>query len=557
MSRGNTTRRSVLKKTAGAAGTGLTLGLAGCIGANNGGGGGGGAGDPVDPIELIVTTSDYDPVRYEFGQLIADQWRELGFEVNVNPLAWNQIVDQAMTQQDFDSFTLNWAGRAERIDPDVFCYDLHHSSQNQEGGRNFVNYQNEEYDEWAETQRERYDDDERQEAVYRCQEIFAEDQPRTPIANQRQAMPYNANRLDDVVTMMGEGLMSFWTAIESTPADGVDQIRLGYPSDVNNLNPADGAATHDTQTMRLIYDRLVRINKEGLPEPWLATDVEEVDETTIGVTIREGQQWHDGEDLTVEDVKFSFEYLDEYSPVLGAATDPIESIEITGDWSLEFSLDRPFAPFIPIGLGQVFIIPQHIWEEVPDGLDDVSDPLDWENPEPVGSGPFQFVEWRRDEEMRLEAYTDHFNPPVVGELLKVPGADMSGLVRLLEDESIDMIGWVPGPDTVNRLDSEVDHVEISSIESHGWYHINYQLDRAPFDDVAVRHALADGIPKQDIVDTVLDGMGTVTHTPMAAVNEFWHNPDVRQFGDDLGRAQQTLEEAGYTLQNGRLHYPEE
>jgi ABC-type transport system substrate-binding protein len=55
----------------------------------------------------------------------------------------------------------------------------------------------------------------------------------------------------------------------------------------------------------------------------------------------------------------------------------------------------------------------------------------------------------------------------------------------------------------------------------------------------------------------MDGMASVAHTFMAEVNEFWHNPDVMEFGDDLEGAQATLEEAGYTLQNGRLYYPEE
>lgn len=542
-------RREVLQGTAGAIG-GMTLALAGCLGGSS-------AEGAVEPIELIVTTQDYDPVRYEFGNLIADNWRELGFEVDVNPTAWNSIVDQAMNQQDFDAFTLNWAGRAERLDPDVFCYSLHHSSQTDNGGNNQVNYENTEYDEYAEIQRETYDENERQEAVLRCQEIFAEDQPRTPIANQTQAMPYLEDRFDEIVNMMGEGLMSFWTAVDSVPADGVEQISLGYPSDVNNLNPVDGAATHDTQTMRLIYDRLVRIDTDATPRNWLAEEIEEVDETTIRATIRDGQQWHDGEDLTIEDVKFSFDYLGEHSAVLGSFIDSLASTEIIDDLTVEFSFEEPFAPFIPIGLGQVFIIPQHIWEDVPDGLDDVSEPVEWENPEPIGSGPFEFVQWNRDEQMVLRANEDHFNPPNIPELIKVPGSDMSSLVRLLEDESLDMIGWVAGPDTVNRLESEVDHASISSIDSHGWYHINYQLDRAPFDDVAVRHALADAIPKQDIVDIVMDGMGTVTHTFIAEVNEFWHNPDVREFGNDLGRAQATLEEAGYTLENGRLYYPEE
>ncbi|MDG5820236.1 ABC transporter substrate-binding protein [Natronococcus sp. A-GB7] len=549
----NKSRRDVLQIAGGTASVGVIAGLAGCMGDS----GTEGAGEPIDTIELIVTTADYDPVRYEFGQLIAEHWEELGLDVEVNPMAWNQIVDTAMDGQDFDTFTLNWAGRAERLDPDVFCYDLHHSSQTDEGQRNNVNYVSEEYDEYAEAQRRALDEDERQEAVHRCQEIFAEDQPRTPIANQTQAMPYHAERFDEVVTMMGEGLMSFWTAVETVPADGVDTLRLGYPSDVNNLNPNDGSATHDQQTMRLIYDRLARIDQDGFPEPWLATEIEAVDETTYEVTIRDDQQWHDGEDLTIDDVVFSFEYLDEHSPVLGAVTDPIESVEAIDDWTVEFVLEEPYAPFEAVTLGQVFIIPQHIWEDVPDELDDVERPADWENPEPVGSGPFEFVEWRRDEEMRLEAFDDHFSPPEVDELIKVPGADVSGLVRLLEDEEIDMIGWVPGPDTVNRLDDDVDHVDISAVDDPGWYHINYHNEREPFTDPEFRRALADAIPKQDIVDVVLDGMGTVTHSPIAEVNEFWHNPDVTEYGDDLGGAQQRLEEAGYVLADGRLHYPEE
>lgn len=548
----NISRRNVLQATAGAASAGVIAGLAGCLGAD-----GEDTEGAIEEVELIVTTADYDPVRYEFGQLVAEHWQELGLEVSVNPMAWNQIVETAMDGQDFDAFTLNWAGRAERLDPDIFCYDLHHSSQTDLGQRNNVNYVREEYDEYAEQQRRTLDEEERREAVFRCQEIFAEDQPRTPIANQEQAMPYHNERFDDVVTMMGEGLMSFWTAVDSVPADGVDTLRLGYPSDVSNLNPNDGSATHDQQTMRLIYDRLVRIDQDGMPEPWLATDVEEVDDTTFRVTIRDDQQWHDGEDLTIEDVEFSFEYLGEHSPVLGAVIEPIESMEVVDDSTIEFTLEEPFAPFAHVTLGQVFIIPQHIWEDVPDSVDSAETPVDWENPEPVGSGPFRFVEWRRDEEMRLEAFDEHFSPPEVDQLIKVPGADISGLVRLLEDGELDMIGWVPAPDTVTRLESDVDHVDISSVDDPGWYHINYQCERAPFDDVAFRRALADAIPKQDIAEVIFDGMATVTHTPIAEVNEFWHNPDVEEFGDDMERAQITLEEAGYTLENGRLHYPEE
>lgn len=554
MSQHSDTRRDILRKTGAAVGSGVMIGAAGCLG--DGDETAGGPGDPVEEIELIITTADYDPVRYEFGQLIADRWRELGFDVDVNPTAWNQIADRAMTQQNFDAFTLNWVGRPELIDPDILCYNLHHSSRRGEGQRNHVNYDNPEYDAVAEAQRETFDEEERQQYVYECQEIVMEDQPRTPIANPTEAMPYHAGQFDEVVTMIGEGLMSYWTAVDSVPADGVDTLRLGYPSDVNNLNPNDGSATHDQQTMRLIYDRLVRFSQDGLAEPSLATNIENIDETTVEVTIREGHEWHDGEPLTIDDVAFSFEYIDQHSPVLSSVTDPIEDIEVVGEHTIQFNLEEPFAPFNSVALGLVFIIPEHIWENVPEEIDGVSEPVEWNNPEPVGSGPFEFVEWRRDEEMTLRANHDHFDAPNIDTLIKVPGADMGGLVRQLEDEAIDMIGSVPAPDSVRRLEEDVDHVEISTSESHSWYHINYQLDRAPFDKKEIRQSLADAIPKQQIVDVIFDGLAEVTHTPIAEVNDFWHNPDVPEFGGDMERARQRLEDEGYTGIGDQLQYPE-
>jgi len=548
----------VLKKAGVLGGAGLTIGIAGCssLGGDDADTSGDDAsGDEIEEFELMMTTADYDPIRYEFGQLIAEKWSELGFEVEQSPTAFNVMSEQATTQQKFDTYTLAMPGGVSYIDPDFFTYEIGHSSNTEEGGMNWVNYKNEEYDEYAEEQRRLYDEEERREAVYKCQEIMAEDQPRSPVASQKIIMPYNSERFEDVVVQMGEGLMSFWTAVDSVPSDGVSTLRLGYPSDVNSLNPLDQTAHHDQQTMRLIYDRLARINLEGRAEPWVATEIDAVDETTIRVTIREGHTWHDGEDLTVEDVKFTFEYTNEHSPGRSAATEPIEDIEIVDENQLEFHLSRPSAPFIINALAQIFLIPKHIWEDIPDETD-VAEPVEWENSDPVGSGPFKFADWRRDEEMRLEAFEDHFHSPQFEELIKVPGSDLSSLTRMIEDEQIDMIGWVPGPDTINRLETS-DYISLTDTKNHGWYHINYHCEREPFDDPAVRRALADAIPKQDIVDLIMDGRGTVTNSSIPEANEFWHNPDIQKFGDNLDRARDRLEEAGYTWEDGRIHYPAE
>jgi len=75
----------------------------------------------VREIELYVTTPDYDPIRYEFGLMAAEEWKKLGFDIKVTPLAWNRLSELGINQKDFDAFTLAWAGRAERIDPDHFA----------------------------------------------------------------------------------------------------------------------------------------------------------------------------------------------------------------------------------------------------------------------------------------------------------------------------------------------------------------------------------------------------------------------------------------------------
>lgn len=567
---GKQTRRRVLQSTGATMGTGILVGLAGCSGDTSDAGTeqdqsndsddaqdqqDAQPGEAIRDIELIMTTSDYDPVRYEFGQMIAENWRELGLTVNGNPMSWNKIVDQALVGQDFDSYTLNWAGRAERIDPDHFCYSVFHSSQTGEGSYNFVNYTNDEYDKHAERQRELYDTEDRKEAVYKCQEIAMQDQPHTPIANKQQVMPFNSSRFENPKPMMGEGLMSFWNMIGVEPKDGVSTLRLGYPSDVNNLNPLNVQATHDAQTLRLVYDRLFRINREGVPEPWAAEEMEKVDDTTFDVTIRDSMKWHDGEDVTIEDVKFTYEYVTEHSPKLSSWAEPVDNTEITGDRTIRFNLKRPFAPFVANTLGTVFILPKHIWQDVPENVD-VEDATEWTNPEAIGSGPFQFESWRREEQMELSAFGDHFNAPNVDNLLKVPGSSMQTLVRQIENEQLDMIGWVPQPDTQDRLGG-MNHLSLSTKDSHGFYHINYKCDEQPFDDVAFRRALAYAIPKQDIVDTLLNGRGTVAHSNIAKVNSTWHNPDTEKFSFNLEKARQELEDAGYSWDDdGNLLYPE-
>ncbi|MFP8889594.1 ABC transporter substrate-binding protein [Natrialbaceae archaeon A-CW2] len=554
MGKNNTSRRTVLKGAGAAGVAGVTTGLAGCLGGGDDDSGNGdvdGAdelGQQVPEIHFLVPTAGVNAFRNELASMVAENWEEIGFEVNLDELEFGAHVDQAVVQQDFDASLLGWGGTPERIDPHTFIFDMHHSSTTGEGGRNTPGYENPEYDELAELQVTQTDEDERQATVYEAQEILARDQPRTYIANEGGFHPYASSRVENVDATLGEGFNSFWNMISVTPIDD-DTVRFGYPSEIISLNPMQDLATPDRQFVRLIYDQLYRIGPDGMPTPWVAADepVIEDDGMTYTVEIRDDMTFHDGEDLTIDDVEFTYEmYAD--SPTYSSLVENISEIDTSGN-EITFHLEEPFAPFTANVLGQVYIFPEHIWGDVePDDLADFEDE-NW-----VGSGPFQFQDWERQSELQLRAFDDHFETPNADTFIRIPGADVSQLVGDLEAGQLDMLGAVPQPAAIDRV-QEDDNLDIEEFAAVGYAKIAYNMRRNHLDDVHVRRALSYGVPKEDWVELVRDGMGTVTHSTISEAVEFWHNPDVEQFDEDLDAARAELAEGGYGWDDdGMLHY---
>lgn len=575
LGRGSLSRRDFLKLAA-ATGAVTTFGdfLIGCAttpsgpAAGNTSGAGGTPGAvpavsgslPVDrkvrEIELNITTADYDPVRYEFGLMVADNWKKLGFPVKVTPLEWSRIVQQDITDHEFDTFTLNWAGQAERIDPDFFCYMVLHSSQVGKGQQNHNGYQSAEYDKYADLQRTSMDMDKRKQAVFKCQEVFAKDQPHTPICTRNQIMPYNDRDWEGWSPMMGEGLNSLWNFVNIKPKTDRKTLKWGYPSDVTTLNPMAAVANHDFQTLRLIYDRLMQIDSKGVPQKWAAEDIKTVDDTHIEVTLRPGLKFHDGQPVTPDDVKFSFEYPTTVkSGYFMGVLEPIKSVTVVGDRTVRFEMKRPFAPFFANCLGRVFILPKHIWEGIPEKAG-LSKAQDFPNEKPIGSGMFKVEYWRRNQEMSLPANPDHFSKPNIDAILKIPYANVQGMVAGVQTGEADFGGWWIQPLQAQQLAKTASHVKVADVRDHGYYHINYNMRRKPFDALAVRMALAHAIPKQLIIDRLLEGHGEITHTMIAPANEYWHNPDVFKVEFDMNKARQFLKDAGYEWgADGSLYYP--
>jgi peptide/nickel transport system substrate-binding protein len=356
--------------------------------------------------------------------------------------------------------------------------------------------------------------------------------------------------------MPGVGFDSVQNHTTIEPANGVSRLRLARFGSMENFNPLFGIAT-DHRIYRLVYDTLMAVNPDTLePEPWAAESVNVVDDTTIDVTLRGGMRWHDGKPVTPEDVKFSFGYMNR-SPDFKPRVKQIDTIEVMGDRSLRFALKQPYAPLVTLSFVTAYLFPRHVWGKVP-GEVDVETATDWPNPNPVGSGPFQFDFWRKQEEVGLERFDEHFNAARIEGVSYVPVPDAQNAVRFLESGRVDTAAAqaeIP-PTTVDRFRQNSD-IAVEQVPDHGPHHITFQMNRKPGSDKAFREAVAWMVPRRDIVETVFGGLGSVEKDSLLTTPiETWHNDDLEQRSYDPERARRILREAGYTWDDqDRLHYP--
>ena len=512
-------------------------------------------GDPVDARKITTATAKMDPVRPEAARIIAAAFSSLGWDVKADPISYNQNVQKVILEQDYDMWLVMLSGSPIRIDPNVFIYKKHHSSQHKEGGWNWEGLENEEIDRLAEGQQTEMDVEKRREIVFKAQEKIHELQSMTPLANVQMTNAYRSDRITNVVPMMGTGIGSFWTDINMEVVQGDGYVKTGATSALKNLNPVSVKDSLEFMELRMIYDRLFRIGPDGKLQPWAATSYEVVNPTTIDLEIREGMSFHDGEPVTVEDVRFTLEYLNKWNaPFFVESLKHMESVEATGDHSLRITLKNPYAPFIPNLLGAMFIIPKHIWQDIPDKVD-VSDPLNYGNENPVGSGPFKFDYWDRGRELKVSAFKEHFNAPKCEGIIRITYGSHDAMAAAIEKGECDRTRYILKPSLVLDL-QEVENVVAKGYSNHGFYTLSYNTERPPMDDPAFRRAVAHVVPKDLMCQAVLSGFGVPAGSVIAPANEFWHNPKVKPYPEDVDQAKAILKEAGYTWdKKGRLHYP--
>ena len=540
-------RREFMKVTGGVIGATMIAGPGAVFAASK-------PGAQVDAMKITTATATMDPVRPEVARVCADAFKQIGWDVTANPIDYNLNVQKVIMEHDYDMWFVMLSGASIRIDPNVFIYQVHHSAEYKKGGYNWYGLNDPAIDQVAEAQQKEMDIEKRREIVFKAQELCHEAQALTVVAYMQMTTAYRSDRIKNVVPMLGEGTGSFWTDINMEIVQGDGYVRTARPTPLKMLNPVAVKDTTEFMELRMIYDSLFRVGPDGNMVPWAAESYNVIDQLTLDLNIRQGMLWHDGQPLTAEDVKFTFDYCNQWKhPFFYQILQRVENVEITGKHSVRIKLAESYSPFIPNLLGGMFLIPKHVWQDIPDKVD-VSDPLNYPNEKPIGSGPFKLDYWDRGREFKVSAFKQHFNPPKCEGIIGIVYGSHDAVAAAIEKGECDRNRYILKPSLLLDL-QKVPNVVAKGYPNHGFYSLGYHTRRPPLNDPAFRKAIAHVIPKDLIIEAILSGLADRGGSVIAPANKFWHNPAVQSYPEDINKAKKILAEAGYTWKKGKLHYP--
>jgi len=540
-------RREFMKLTGGVIGASMLAGPGAVLAAST-------AGAQVDAMKIMTATATMDPVRPEVARVCADAFKQIGWDVKADPIDYNQNVQKVLMEHDYDMWFVMLSGASIRIDPNVFIYQVHHSSQYKKGGYNWYGLNDPAIDKLAEAQQQEMDIEKRREIVNQAQVLCHEAQALNVVAYMQMTTVYRSDRIKNVVPMLGEGTGSFWTDVNMEVVQGDGYVRTARPTPLKMLNPVAVKDTTEFMELRMIYDSLFRVGPDGNMVPWAAESYKVIDPLTLDLNIRQGMLWHDGQPLTAEDVKFTFDYCNQWKhPFFYQILKRVENVEITGKHAVRIKLTESYAPFIPNLLGGMFLIPKHVWQDIPEKAD-VDDPLNYPNEKPIGSGPFKLDYWDRGREFKVSAFKEHFNPPKCAGIIGIVYGSHDAVAAAIEKGECDRNRYILKPSLFLDL-QKVPNIVAKGYPNHGFYSLGFHTRRPPLNDPAFRRAIAHVIPKELIIEAILSGLADPGGSVIAPANKFWHNPAVTTFPEDINKAKKILAEAGYTWKNGKLHYP--
>jgi len=342
------------------------------------------------------------------------------------------------------------------------------------------------------------------------------------------------------MTMVGPLLLS------GVVAQDEDIFVMAYPSDIGEMNPLFIRSERTHWFIIQIYDTLIAYDADLNPIPWLAESWDiSADGKTFTFHLRDDVKWHDGESLTADDVKFTFDYM-KAGPedvMEWSVLQKIVSTTAVDDYTVKVVFNETMG-FGLSQLGDLEIIPKHVWEGA------AHDAACWDDPDNVtahiGSGPFVFKERVPDEYILLETNEDWWGkkPNVDGIRIDVIIGEDARILAMRQGTADSERYELSGTD-VNTVVEAPELKVVTGVVSQWDYVLGFNLTVLGLDDVRVRKAMSYALNRERIITVAMLGWGTETWSVIPESYFPTYYSETGDFPENGTYANQTLDDAGY------------
>ncbi len=331
-----------------------------------------------------------------------------------------------------------------------------------------------------------------------------------------------------------------------------DVLVWALPIDVETLNPVLSESSYEGDVLNGVFSTLVKVTDELTLVPDLLVELPEIssDGLTYTFKLREGVTFHDGVELTSEDVKFTFEMkLAEGNNVpFRVIYKNIETFTIKGPYDFQVKLKELDVTWLQyLAYAYAGIVPKHIVEPefVAEG-NSLSKGGNFSR-NPIGSGPYKLAEWQPTESIKLEAYDGYFlgKPKIRQIVFKIIPDPNTRFVQFSNGE-IDVLDRVPDNQYLELLaiKEQGKPIQVYKYPGFSFMHASFNMRLPVFQYMAVRQALNYAFPKDRYIENVLNNVGTAAHANTHPMS--WaYNPDARQYEYNPAKAEDLLEQAGW------------
>jgi len=316
-----------------------------------------------------------------------------------------------------------------------------------------------------------------------------------------------------------------------------DEIVAGIASPPRTMNPHGSDADANLSIMSNFFEGLLQRGNDGKLKPALATSYDRVNELTWRFELRQGVEFHNGNEFTWEDVKYTMERLNnpEVSEFIasGALIDSVMTVD-GNPWVIDIKTKEPI-PYFVQNLHQIFIVDKESTEARSAG--EVGQ-------EPIGTGPYAFEEWVKGSYLKMTAFADYWEgKPAIEKAEFRPLTEPSTRLAAISNGEIDVLQGVP----VNFIDviEANDNVALITRPARRSIFLSMTNDEdSPMSDLRVRKAMYMAINEEEIIEKVMFGHAA----PAAQIPDgptIGYSDKIERLPYDPEMAKELLAEAGY------------